>query len=256
MNTLGYLEVHVTDSCNLNCKGCSHLANLMSPQQHIPFDEFQQDLIRMHELVPKIAKLRLLGGEPFLNSDLSDYAITARNIYIDSDIRIVTNGLLCLSASDRLYSTLRENKIGIDVSLYPPTVRIKEKLETLFEKHGLSYHFTSPITKFAKRIDFAGQSDMQDMFWNCDSKWCNFLRKGILCSCPVPVMLDFLAEKYEIPYIDTSIGKINIHDKDINADMLFEFLNAPNPLCKYCAELRFFEWKSNVKPKLEDWVII
>lgn len=161
---LEYLELHITDSCNLNCKGCSHCAGLVAQGQHIPLESYKNDLKRLKEFIPEIRKLRLLGGEPFLNPEISEYVTWARKVYPDSDIRVVTNGLLCLKADKKIYQALRENQVMLDISCYPPTEKIKEKLEALFVQEGVAFRFSAPIEKFAKRVNLQGDSDAEAAF--------------------------------------------------------------------------------------------
>lgn len=208
----------------------------------------------MQALFPVIEKIRLLGGEPFLISSLGDYCKVARNAYPDADIRIVTNGLLCLKCNKTLYAVLREHHIGIDVSMYPPTVRNQNQLTALFNTEGIDYKLTAPITRFAKRIDLSGGSDIHNSFWQCDSKWCSFLRDGQLCVCPAPFFLKQLAERYQLP-VQAESGIIDIHKTTMTPEQIKEFLNTPNQVCRYCTEMVFFEWKANQKFDLTDWII-
>ena len=253
-NTLPYLEIQITDSCNLKCKGCSHLAGMFPADQHIPIEHFKADLERMQALFPVIEKIRLLGGEPFLIPDLEGYCRAARSAYPDADIRIVTNGLLCLKCSKELYAVLRELHIGIDVSMYPPTIRIQDQLTALFEVEGVDHKLTAPITRFAKRIDLSGSSDIHSTFWQCDSKWCSFLREGQLCVCPAPYFLKQLAERYQLS-VQAESGIIPIHETALTPEQIKDFLNTPNQVCRYCTEMVFFDWKVNQKYDLSDWII-
>lgn len=251
---LEYLEIQITDSCNLNCKGCSHLAGLFPSDQHISLEHFKKDLHRLKELFFKIKKIRLLGGEPFLLPNLSEYCKIVRNIYTESDIRIVTNGLLCLKYDDAFYTKIYDLRIGIDISLYPPTENIIDRLGDKFRSKGINFRFTEPILKFAKRIDLCGKSNIYDTFWNCDSKWCSFLRDGFLCICPAPFFLSKLSHCYDF-VANVEKGMINIHETSLTPAQIKEFLNTPNDVCRYCAEMEFFDWESNKEPSLWDWIV-
>ena len=253
-NVLPYLEIQITDSCNLKCKGCSHLAGLYPAGRHIPLAHFRRDLERLSALFPRIEKLRLLGGEPFLIPDLAEYCRTARSFYPDADIRIVTNGLLCLQRSSAVWAVLREAHIGIDVSMYPPTVKLQDRLTALFAAEQIDYKLTAPITKFAKRIDPGGSSDIHSTFWQCDSKWCSFLRDGLLCICPAPFFLKRLAEQYGLA-VQTESGIINIHETEMTPAQIKQFLNTPNSVCRYCTEMEYFDWNANQQPALTDWIV-
>lgn len=251
---LDYLEIQITDSCNLNCKGCSHCAGLIKQQQHVSLDEFQRDLVRLKELIPTIKKIRILGGEPFLNSRLAEYVQFARSVYTESNIRITTNGTLILSMDKEFFEKLKAYKIGLDISVYPPTQRILDKIKGVLDCYEVSYKCTPMIEKFGKRITLEGNSNIEETFYSCDSKMCNFLREGVLSPCPAPVILKWLADYFGFE-VDTETGKINIHDSSLNGRDIIKFLNSPNMVCRYCTKMEFFDWQQNASPKLDDWVI-
>ncbi len=251
---LDYLELHLTDSCNLSCKGCSHCAGLNPPNQNIPYNEFVQDLIRIKQLIPTIEKIRLLGGEPFLNPDIEAYLNLTRRLYPAADIRIVTNGLLCLGLPDSVYHTIASKHIAIDISSYPPTMRMKSRLEEHFQRMRVDYYFSTPVTKFGKRLNLQGDSPVTETFLQCNSNWCNFLRHGAISVCPAPSIFDTLIHQYDLA-IDTTPYKRNIHDPALTPAELVEWLKKPNGMCAYCTNLVLFDWQLQPHPKLEDWVV-
>lgn len=251
---LEYLEAQITDNCNLKCKGCSHCAGIMPDGSHIPVSRFRRDMHRLHELVPEIVKLRILGGEPMLNPELAEYLRVARGCYPASDIRVVSNGLLCLRADPGLYDMMKDLDISFDISLYPPTEKIREPLEALFERHGVRCEFTPPIRRFARRVNLDADSEPEWIFWNCNSRACNFLRDGTLSLCPVPVILEWLAGKYGFE-VDTASGKLDLYDPDLTGEYIVDFVNRPNPVCRYCTDMELFDWVGNAPQALEDWIV-
>ena len=61
------LELHVTDHCNLNCKGCSHYAPI-ADGFYISLEELEEyyNIIKSRGLI-FFSTLRLMGGEPLLH---------------------------------------------------------------------------------------------------------------------------------------------------------------------------------------------
>ena len=59
---LNCLEVHISDICNLNCRGCSHFANIETEPNYPTVDEFDKDLRRMKSLFNEIKIIRVMGG--------------------------------------------------------------------------------------------------------------------------------------------------------------------------------------------------
>ncbi|MBQ7476157.1 MAG: hypothetical protein IJT06_02030 [Selenomonadaceae bacterium] len=68
---LTYAETNLIDSCNLNCSGCTHYANLFNDEDFYKQDDFERDMQRLAASVD-ILRFRLLGGEPFKLPNLID----------------------------------------------------------------------------------------------------------------------------------------------------------------------------------------
>ena len=67
-------EVHLIDSCNLNCKGCVHFAPLAKPSSFYPLEEFEKEIKRLSELFGgRFGWIHIMGGEPLLNPNINDY---------------------------------------------------------------------------------------------------------------------------------------------------------------------------------------
>jgi molybdenum cofactor biosynthesis enzyme MoaA len=48
-NILPYLEFHLTDHCNLNCKGCSHFCSIAN-ENYLSMESFLKDMKRLSEI--------------------------------------------------------------------------------------------------------------------------------------------------------------------------------------------------------------
>lgn len=68
MQHLDYLEMHLMNSCNLKCKGCSHFSNIATDEDIEDISSFEKNIERMSKVQPVIYKIRLLGGDAFLES--------------------------------------------------------------------------------------------------------------------------------------------------------------------------------------------
>lgn len=99
LNMIWQMEMHIMDACNLNCRGCTHFSPLF--KQELPdFQSRINDVKKIHKKIPCIARFGILGGEPFLNPSIGDYALKIREILPNTDIYIVTNGLLLTKQDD------------------------------------------------------------------------------------------------------------------------------------------------------------
>ena len=91
---LSYLEYHVADHCNLNCKYCTHYSPLVQEPVFTDLEKFKLDLQLLKERIDDIGVIRILGGEPLLNPQLSEFITYTRRLYPKAVITVVTNGLL------------------------------------------------------------------------------------------------------------------------------------------------------------------
>lgn len=124
------LNIHIVDHCNLKCELCCHNSQLAEGEVFIDFDSYCKDLMRLHEMVPNIVQIALLGGEPLLHPKLMQFIDFTRGLYPYTQISVVTNGILLRQSSQELIQCFKRNKVVISVSLYPP---MHQQLDALLE---------------------------------------------------------------------------------------------------------------------------
>ena len=117
---LPYLEYHVADHCNLNCRGCEHYSGLVKKPHFTDLKKFTKDFERLHEFIDDLGMIRILGGEPLLNPDINEYIKLSRRLYPQTIIHIVTNAILLPKMPEKFFETLREYHAAISISFYPP----------------------------------------------------------------------------------------------------------------------------------------
>lgn len=253
INYLKYLEICINDFCNMNCKGCSHFANL-APKEFEDFEQMKSDIMRLRQIFSHIDKIRIMGGEPLLNPDLAKYIIMIKQNFPYTDLRIVTNGILLKRVSKDLLKCIRENDVMIDISVYPPLINKMDSIIKKLKEENIKV-FIENIGKFKpillNRKRLYPYKELRDC--NCVN-----LRKGYLASCPLVFTIQYLNNNYNNKY-NYSINKINIYESDITAKDVKKQLKEPFELCNYCAhyrdDLNFFEWEQKKKGyELEDWI--
>ncbi len=252
---LYYIETHLVDGCNLNCKSCGHLASLFSKDDICPIDEFRRD---MRELSKKIdlAYLRLMGGEPFLLKNLDEYCDIAREYFPNAEIILVSNGLLIPQTSDKVLDSIVRNGIIVDITQYPPTVNIKDKIvETLTNKKIL-YCLGRVVDTFMSGVKTVPtRSDTNKSRRACGSDVCHFLRHGKVYKCPG----DALRYRYEelfpgvVPHVPYTMPA-DIYSTNF-VEMLDLFVDRPIKMCEFCAEqAKLIPWSVQNNPTAEDWM--
>ena len=249
---LDYLEININDHCNLNCKGCSHFAPLVSPSFK-NFNIFLKDIKRLKQLIPHIFKIRIMGGEPFLNPEIKQYVEIIKQVYPYSDLRIVTNGLLLKNMSDEMLEFIKSNDIMLDVSVYPPLFNVIDEVVQKLKSKQIKI-FLEHISMFKPMLLDVKEKYPFKTLQNCN---CTNLENGFIFSCPLQTTIKYYNEHFENKY-NYKTNKINIYDSITGAEIK-KRLKEPFELCDYCAHYRedlpFFEWNQSLKNvNSEDWI--
>lgn len=86
----------VTFRCNLNCKLCAEHSPYVKRPYHPSLEKLMEQLEKLFELVERIEKFDITGGEPFLRKDLPDILDYLYSNYRDKigTVRVTTNGTL------------------------------------------------------------------------------------------------------------------------------------------------------------------
>lgn len=238
-NHLDYVELHVTDKCNLNCNSCSHFSPMVKKDfDHFP--SFQNDMKRLRELFEFIINIRLLGGEPFLEKNLNKYVILARDSYPYAKIEVVTNGLLIPGASEKALDAISEQNILVNITLYPPTVKMLPRIEDVLQKHNIDYVISQPVTDFRKKFLPQGTSNPEKAFSECTvGRYCTFVYCGKLYLCSGAVLVKYYNEcaGTNIVCRDSCVDLYNT-----NAQEILEFLKHCNDSCRYCGKSSSEPW--------------
>jgi len=254
--TLKYIEFHIVDRCNLNCNGCSHFAPMVK-KDFDHFDMFNKDIHRLKELVEHIEIIRLLGGEPFLDEDITRYIRLARELYPDANIEIATNGLLVPKLPEHILKSIHENSITIDVTVYPPTLLIVDDIHNVLEKHQITYRVQPLVKTFRKRFCPEGNNDIQKTFESCNiGRLYPFLYDGKLCLCSGAIVVKYVNEYYGMN-IELKDCYYDIHAPEASADGIFSFLSRGNDTCAYCGEISEEPWsqcQDRSKIDLNHWL--
>ena len=252
-------EVHLVEHCNLNCKGCGHFSNIAEPE-FLDIDSFTKDMLRMHELTGgDVSYIELLGGEPLLHPSVSDFCIIARNIFKNTNIRLVTNGTLLKAKNETFYEILRDYNITLCITKYPLNIDWTS-IEEICSQIGVALEFyqgTGEHEKvmFKQCLDLKGQQDQRANFLICrsDDDY-HYLDHGKLYSCWKPAYIKHFNKKFNKNIKVTEQDYIDIYKaKDFSE--ISEFLTKATPFCKYCdlTKTEFYKWEKS-KQDINEWV--
>lgn len=251
---LFHFEIHITDHCNLNCKGCAHFSNLCEPA-FADLAEFRAEMDRMASLFSRVEEIYLMGGEPLLHPDVASFVRTARAFFPRSRICLMTNGLLVTRMAPDAWKALAETGVVLLCDSYPIGLPIDE-IDRLAREHGALVEWTVPREEFFKiPIDPTGGHDMGASFRRCQGfNNCPIVRDGRLYPCAYVAYADVFRSAFGIEGLQVSErDSIAIRDEP-DPDAVMEFLMHPVPWCSNCDmdSREFYTWGRS-KRELSEW---
>lgn len=256
---LTQFQVHLTDVCNVKCKGCGHYCNIIEEANMLEPGKYKNDLINMKKKFCGVEKIYLLGGEPLLNKNVSKIIEITRNIFPDANIRVTTNGVLLPKMDDIFWQILNKEHVHIEISLYKPTKEMWGDIQNLLIEKGAAYdvYVLNGREQFFKLKILEENKDYKKAYANCISNKCHYLRDGKIYLCPAVFNNTFFYEYFNIDMPYEPIG-FDLNDNSISGWTILEKLQSPNEACKYCSEKpEYYEWETSSRDvaKLEDWVV-
>lgn len=228
------LEVHVTEHCNLNCKGCFHYSPLAKPA-FLDIIQYEKDMKRLSELFYNEAEyINLMGGEPLLNPDIIKIMKITRQYFKHSLIRIVTNGIMLNEMSDEFWRECQINDISVEPTEYPIGIdleSISEKAENFGVKYKI-YHSASTMSRQPLAIN--GEYDCTENFDKCPqaNNWIQ-LRNGKLFTCITAAHIQNLIGEFDLKIHISDKNYVDIYEAK-SADEILERMASPIPLCRFC----------------------
>lgn len=224
-----HMELHISDKCNLNCKGCTHFSPLYS-EVGCEYDQVIKDVIRIKELFSTVARVDILGGEPFVNTDIAKYIVTLREMMPNTAMDIFTNGLLIPKLSDDVLQCIRDNNVYISITEYKPTHAIIDKITDKLDRFKIRYMIV-PYDKrqlFNTPISTSEHSIHPQM---CISNGCVTVANGMIARCPTLMYISKFNEYFN-KNLPTE-GIINLDDVKSGFELIPKF-DEEVPLCKHC----------------------
>ena len=233
---LHQIEYSIIDTCNRNCKACSHFSPLAKRANPVSEEEFLINIRQLHSLIPDVHTFWLIGGEPTLHPKYIELLRLLRDVYHDIPIGVMSNGygILKEAKNKKLWEFIKENQIVWRITTYniqPDVYR------NLFEQNGcrelLSLDVNNRFIKLAV-LTKKEQPITQEKYNLCGWERLNiFVRNGRIWKCPTVEYIDlfngYFHENYELS--DDDFLKI---DSTLTRERIIEFKNKPSAFCKNC----------------------
>lgn len=254
-------QVHLTEHCNLNCRGCYHFSPL-AQEEYLSLESYQADLQRLAVLFNgEMEEILLLGGEPLLHPDIAAMIRTARRYFAVGKIKILSNGLCLFNMPDEFWLACRETGTELWLTKYPISIDY-DKIEMTAAKWELRIFWfnTEPVRTLGHQpLDLSGSQDYLENFENCyRANECIMLDHGKLYSCIIPATIRHFNRYFDQNLEVCESDYINIYEVASGRELL-EKLVMPTPFCRYCnrEDIAIFgeiPWEVS-KYKIEEWSV-
>lgn len=226
---LVHLETHVCDHCNLNCKACNNFSPFVREPKYADPVRFEQDMGLLAERFSNIGRFFLLGGEPLLAPQLCcQMTACFRRYFPGAELRLLTNAILIAKMTPEFWTCMRENRVIIHISLYPPMAPALDRIEETLRANGVDYVIARAVKEFRKHW---GRYPLEDERRNnelCGSAGCHYLREGVIAKCPDAILIGNMEPKL------VSHQNISLSESG-DAWEIIRRLEGPVDLCRKCA---------------------
>jgi MoaA/NifB/PqqE/SkfB family radical SAM enzyme len=252
------VEVHVTEHCNLNCKGCSHFSNLAG-EEYLDPQAFEKDCRQLSRITKKLYAFKLLGGEPLLHPRITEFTDITRKYFPNTPIQITTNGILLTKLGEEFWLNCHRNKIKITISQYPIKLK-KEAIKGLAKKYGVALEVvgTTEKDRMCKMpLDLTGSQKTNESYKKCIMSWgmCVTLRDGKIYTCCTAAHIKYFNAYFNQHLPVTDKDYIDLY-KIKSKKEIIDFLCKPFPFCRFCRtkETTFGEIWDISKREITEWV--
>lgn len=246
------LEVNLIDACNLNCKGCTHYANLfVHDKTTYPIENFRRDVKKISEIAD-VLSFHLLGGEPLLIKNLDEYIEVSRHFLPNARLELVTNGLLIPTSSQKILDAIKSNNVIVSISGYKPTMQNIDKIKSVLESNNILHFVSREVEDFSVFLSLHGNNNTNKSRNACANDVCRFLRNGKIYKCPCDALSYKFAERFNLKNFPAPTSA-DIYAQNFSS--IFDSLDGAVEMCHWCSEQnRKIAWEQKNNPELSDWL--
>lgn len=260
-NLLEYFVLNILDHCNLNCQCCDHFA-CIADKNFVTLQNIEKDVFSMTKIMDgNVNRIGIMGGEPLLHPDLLEIIRLTRKAFPDTNIQLVTNGILLLKQKKEFWKCCYHNKIVIVNTKYPLNIDY-ESIASTAKSYNVTLEFygdTGEIVKTSYKapLDLDGKQHPVKSFCNCyHANNLPLFMNGNLYACTIAPNIHHFNKYFGT---DLRLEKKDILTilEDTTKEDIFEFLSSPKPFCRYCiTHLRSngIPWSTS-RRIIDEWLI-
>ena len=235
--TFEVIDFPVTQKCTLRCKSCSNLMQYYQDPISFPKEQVFRDMDTMMNLLDYVQFIMLLGGEPFIIDNLSEY-VEYLSKYKSKfcTIVIITNGTIVPTKKEMIALSKHTKYLSVQISNYGSLAVNKNKLIQSLTEYKIPF-FTNDYCETWKEWGQLKNGEQMsaeshvNKFANCTAR-CKTVCNGKFYHCA------FLANSEAlnaIPYSDKN--HINLLKENVGIQEFHDYMNKGStpPGCMYCS---------------------
>ena len=255
---LPFVETMITQACNLSCHGCTNYSDL-THKGYVKWKDGKEQIRKWLDRIT-IPDIGLMGGEPLVNPEVSEWIYGVRELLPEAQIRFTTNGTSLhkkMQIIDQLYEV---GNCVIKIGVHVEDKTLEDTIQKIYDK----YEWT-PVTEFGvdrfktgnnvrfhvKRPDvfwktYRGEyenmmphhSSPSDAFAICCQQTCPLLHDGKIYKCSTAGLLADTLARFDNTNIEEWKGYID-HGiapdcSDQELKMFLDNFGKPNKICGQC----------------------
>ena len=253
-----FLQIHLTEHCNLNCKGCTHFSPVAC-EGYISLDSLEETYVKLKPYLEKwFCRLELLGGEPLLHPNITGILVLTRKYYKDFEFRLVTNGIKLLSMTEAFFRVCADHRITICMSKYPINIDYPA-IEKKLSDYGILYRYYGEYETFKTfrqyKLNPHGIYDPDESYKNCKyAGHCFQLRDDCIFPCFISAYAGHLNKHFGLDFDWEKGDYVSLDANPGNEDFL-ALATKSVPFCKYCnmEHPTEFIWDYS-KKSIDEWI--
>jgi organic radical activating enzyme len=255
---LPFVEIMVTQGCNLSCAGCTNYSDL-AHKGYLPWEEGRKEIELWLERVD-IPDFGILGGEPLMNPDIRNWIKGLREIMPNSQIRFTTNGLLLAQNFDIVDLLHDIGNVVFKIAVHEHNPELENIIQKVLQKfkwedvvefgvsrlkttNNLRFHIRRPDIFYKTFVGsysdmMPHDNDPNDAFALCCQQTCPLLYNGKIYKCSTNGLLEDTLAKFNNPNFEKWKPYLQeglVHDcSDVELNKFLSNFGKPNDVCRAC----------------------
>lgn len=253
-----WVNVFVTNRCNLFCKSCSTYAPICKTAEDYDLEIFQKDIRQLRDLkLSTLVFFNFTGGEPFLHPELISMLSEARETFPEKNMNCYTNGLRIKAVSDEFLVSFRKLNVSLTITEYPiEGLELRESYERL-DALGVKYHviYSDGQKYFSKRPIKVDKSVKPYLYYYCPRYKTHteslFLYRGTLSKCIYSFAGKWFNEAFGTNLVRTEADYVDLYHT--TEGEIYDYCIKRLPYCGYCSPIEeLIPWGLSER-KIEEW---